>query len=68
MKHSIKVFNEHFVDVCEDSFKCDKRLCLAGYILISLLIKCILIYLKFARISHLWWRFVDILASDDFVV
>ena len=28
--HSITVFNEHLFDVCEDSSKCEKRLCLAG--------------------------------------
>ena len=30
IKHSITVFNEHLLDVCEDSPKCEKRLCLAG--------------------------------------
>ena len=30
IKHSIKVFNEHVVDVCEDSSKSEKRLCLVG--------------------------------------
>ena len=30
IKHSITVFNEHLFDVCEDSSKCEKRLCLAG--------------------------------------
>ena len=28
--HSITVFNEYLFDVCEDSSKCEKRLCLAG--------------------------------------
>ena len=30
IKPSITVFNKHFFDVCEDSSKCEKRLCLAG--------------------------------------
>ena len=30
IKHSITVFNDHLFDVCEDSSKCEKRLCLAG--------------------------------------
>ena len=30
IKHSINVFNEHLFDVCEDSSKCEKRLCPAG--------------------------------------
>ena len=30
IKHSITVFNEHLFDVCEDSFKCEKGLCLTG--------------------------------------
>ena len=31
IKHSITVFNELLLDVCEDSSKCEKRLRLAGY-------------------------------------
>ena len=30
IKHSITTFNENLFDVCEDSSKCEKRLCLAG--------------------------------------
>ena len=30
IKHSIIVFNEHLIDVCEDSSRCEKPLCLAG--------------------------------------
>ena len=30
IKQSITVFNEHLFDVCEDSSKCEKRLCQAG--------------------------------------
>ena len=30
IKHSITFFNEHLFDVCEDSSKCEKHLCLAG--------------------------------------
>ena len=30
IKHSVTVFNEHLFDVCEDSSKCEKRLCLTG--------------------------------------
>ena len=29
IKHIIPVFNENLLDVCEDSSKCEKRLCLA---------------------------------------
>ena len=32
IKHSIIVFNDHLFDVCEDSSKCEKRLCMAGKI------------------------------------
>ena len=28
IKRSITVFNEHLFDVCEDSSKCEKRLCM----------------------------------------
>ena len=31
IKHGIAVFNEHSSDVCEDSSKCEKDLCLEGY-------------------------------------
>ena len=31
IKHSITVLNEHLFDVCGDSSKCEKRLCLAGW-------------------------------------
>ena len=31
IKHGITVFNEHLFDVCENSSKCGKCLCLAGY-------------------------------------
>ena len=30
IRYSITVFNKHLFDVCEDSSKCEKRLCLAG--------------------------------------
>ena len=30
IKHSITVFNDHLFDVCKDSFKVEKHLCLAG--------------------------------------
>ena len=30
IKHGITVFTEHLLDVCEDSSKSEKRLCLAG--------------------------------------
>ena len=30
IKYSINVFNEYLLDVCGDSSKCEKRLCLAG--------------------------------------
>ena len=33
IKHSITVFNDHLFDVCEDSSKCEKRLCLAGLLI-----------------------------------
>ena len=37
LKHSIKVFNEHLVDVCKDSSECEKHLCLARIVYIIFL-------------------------------
>ena len=30
LKQCITVFHEHLFDVCEDSSRCEKRMCLAG--------------------------------------
>ena len=37
IKHSLTVFHEHLFDVCEDSYKCEKSLCMAGH-LVNLLL------------------------------
>ena len=52
LKHGIKVFNEHLVDVCEDNFKCEKRLCLAGVSLMS-----VLPLANVMVVNQIQWRF-----------